>query len=62
MTDGSPKPLTDEELAAIRSLLTADARRRWAVSALGSTAKWVAALAAGWLAVKGFLAEALTWR
>jgi len=62
MTEDSPKPLTDEELAAIRSLLTADARRRWAVSALGSTAKWVAALAAGWLAVKGFLAEALTWR
>jgi hypothetical protein len=62
MTEDSPKPLTDEEVAAIRSILTADSRRRWAISALGATAKWVAALAAGWLAVKGFLAEAMTWR
>ena len=61
MTDEEPKPLTADETERLRELLVADGRRQWAFSALAAASKWIVAIAAGWLAVKGIIAEALPW-
>ena len=52
-----PKPLTADELKALRALILADARRQWAVSALKGVAVWIAAVAGGWLAFKTAMME-----
>lgn len=49
--------LSDEELKALRALITADARRQWVVSSMAGGARWITALLACWLIVK----EALPW-
>ena len=56
-----PKALTAEEVVRLRELLVADARNRWALSAIAAASKWIVAIAAGWLAVKGLIAEAFPW-
>ena len=61
MTDSEPKPLTAEEMLRLRELLVADGRRRWLISALAGASKWIVAIAAAWLAVKGLIAEAFPW-
>jgi len=55
------KPLTEEELAQLRALLLADARRQWLVSSLANVAKWIAVVGGGWLVFKGLMSEAGTW-
>ena len=51
--------LSEEELKAIRSLIEADARRKWAVSAVSQVSIWIAGLAGGYLALKGMALEFL---
>lgn len=58
MTEEHHEPtLTDEELRQLRALMLADARRQWLVTAIKGVSIWVAALAAGYLALKGLLLE-----
>jgi F0F1-type ATP synthase assembly protein I len=40
---------SDEELAALRALIIADARRQWVVSSLAGGARWITAILAAWL-------------
>jgi hypothetical protein len=51
------KELTDDELRRIRELLVADARRQWLVSAIRGISIWLAAIAGGYLALKGLVLE-----
>ena len=44
--------LTDEELARVRELIVADARRQWVVSSLAGGARWITAIIAAWLILK----------
>ena len=53
----SEPSLSDEELKDLRALLLADARRQWLVSALKGVSVWIAAIAGGYLALKGLLAD-----
>ena len=55
----SEEPLSDEELKRLRAIITADARRVWLISGLRSVGIWVAALSAGYIGLKGLLAEVL---
>ena len=50
-------PLSEEEINAIRELISADDRRKWLVSAIKGVSVWLAALAAGYLALKGLLVD-----
>lgn len=49
--------LTDAELRRLRDLMLADARRQWLVSAIKGISVWLAAIAGGYLALKGLLLE-----
>jgi len=49
------------EAEQIEELLTADTRRKWLVSSIGGAARWIALVIGAWLALKGFIAEALPW-
>jgi len=53
--------LSDEELAALRQLIMADARRQWVVSGIKGVAGYIAVIAGGYLAFKGLLADFLQW-
>lgn len=45
--------LTDEEVARIRTLLTASARQQWLLSSIAATSRWIAIVIGAWLAIKG---------
>jgi len=51
------KPLSDDELTALREIITADARRQWLISGTKAVAVWVAALGAGWVAFRQIITE-----
>ena len=51
------RPLTEDELAALRQLLLADNRRQWVVSSLAGAARYITAILAAWLILK----EAIPW-
>jgi len=53
------QPLSEKELAALREIITADARRQWLISGTKAVAIWLAAIAAGWLAFRQMLLEIL---
>jgi len=51
------EPLTDAEIKTLRELVVSSARTKWAVAGVRQVCLWVTAIAAGWLALKGFAAE-----
>ena len=51
------EPLSEEELKVLRALILADARRQWIVSSLRGVSVWLAAIAGGYLALKGMLLD-----
>ena len=53
------KPLSDEELIALRDIMTADSRRQWLISGAKAVAIWIAAIAGGWLAFRQAITEFL---
>ena len=53
--------LTDEELAALRQLILADARRQWVVSGIKAIAGYLAIIAGGYLAFKGMVGDFIGW-
>jgi len=53
------RPLTEEEIAALRQLLIADQRRVWLVSSLRAIALWIAALSGAYISLKSALMEML---
>jgi len=53
-------PLSDEELKALRSLLVADARRQWAVSAIKGVSLWIAGITGAYLSVRAVLGDLIT--
>ena len=53
--------LTAEELAALRQLLLADARRQWVVSGIKGVAGYLAIIAGGYLAFKGLIGDLIAW-
>ena len=55
-TDEHPK-LTDEEIRQVKALILADNRRQWVISGIKGVSVWVAAIAGGYLALKGVLID-----
>jgi len=53
------KPLTDEEIQVLRELAVSSQRTKWLVAGVRQIAIWIAAIGAGWLALKGLAAELL---
>ena len=53
--------LSDEELAAVRSLILADSRRQWVVSGIKAIAGYLAIIAGGYLAFKGMVGDFIGW-
>ena len=54
-------PLSEEEIAMLRALILADARRQWVVSGIKAVSLWIAALSGGYLAFRGAIADMLGW-
>lgn len=52
---------SEEEIKQLRALLLADQRRQWAISTVKAVSIWLAAIAAGYLALKGMAADFLGW-
>jgi len=53
------KPLTDEEIQVLRELAVSSQRTKWLVAGMRQIAIWIAAIGAGWLALKGLAIEML---
>ena len=56
---GSNKPLTEEELRAVRKIIQADDRARWLWASARTWAMWITAVTVGIAAAKSFLADFL---
>jgi hypothetical protein len=54
------RPLTEEEVAEVRSLLEKDKRVTWFWTTARVWAGWLTAVGAAYLATKSFLAELIT--
>jgi len=56
---GTPEQIR-EKIAAVDTLIEEKARRDWLFRSMRNVAAWSAAVAAGWLAFKGLMADFVT--